>query len=88
MFSQARISVAESQTFLLAKRSPEAMSEEKRLPFACRLSFPLHDFDAKLPNFTFYVEREIKTTIFIFFFLRLNRPLEFNARKIRQHLKI
>ena len=28
------ISVAESQTFLLAKRPSVAMSEEKRLPFA------------------------------------------------------
>ena len=28
------ISVAESQTFLLAKRPSAAMSEEKRLPFA------------------------------------------------------
>lgn len=50
--------------------------------------FALHDYDVKLPSFTFYVERKIKTTIFIFFFLTLNRPLEFNARKIRQHLKI
>ena len=31
---QYGISVAESQTFLLAKRPPTAMSEEKRLPFA------------------------------------------------------
>ena len=31
---QYGISVAESQTFLLAKRSSEAMSEEKRLSFA------------------------------------------------------
>ena len=81
MFLRARISVAESQTFLLAKRSPEAMSGEKRLPFAWRLSLPLHDFDAKLPNFTFYVEREIKTTIFIFFFLGLNRPLDLTPEK-------
>ena len=31
---QYGISVAESQTFLLAKRSSAAMSKEKRLPFA------------------------------------------------------
>ena len=31
---QYGISVSESQTFLLAKRPSEAMSEEKRLPFA------------------------------------------------------
>ena len=31
---QYGISVAESQTFLLAKRPSAAMSEEKRLPFA------------------------------------------------------
>jgi len=52
------------------------------------ISLPLYDFDVKLPSFTFYVEREIETTIFVFFFFRLSRPLEFNARKIRQHLKL
>ena len=34
MRHQYGISVAESQTFLLAKCPSEAMSEEKRLPFA------------------------------------------------------
>ena len=33
MRHQYGISVAESQTFLLAKRPSAAMSEEKRLPF-------------------------------------------------------
>ena len=34
LLHQYGISVAESQTFLLAKRPSAAMSEEKRLPFA------------------------------------------------------
>ena len=46
----------------------------------------LHDHDVKLPNFTFSGGREHKTTIFYFFFQLRYSPLEFNSRKIRQHL--
>ena len=49
--------------------------------------FPsLHGCDVKLPVFTFYVERELKTMILIFFFKLRIRPLKINSRKIRQHL--
>ena len=39
------------------------------------ISLPsLHDHDVRLPNFTFYVERELKKT-FIFFFLNSEKDL-------------
>ena len=48
----------------------------------------LHDYDVKLPDFTFYWGREDKTTIFlVFFFLELRHSsLEFNSWQNHHHL--
>ena len=54
------------------------------------ISLPsFHDYDVKLPNFTFCEGREHKTTTLFFLFLNFDHyssPLEFNSRKIHQHL--
>ena len=44
----------------------------------------LHDYDVKLPHFTFFGGREHKTSTF--FPERRYKLLEFNSRKICQHL--
>ena len=50
------------------------------------ISLPsLHDYDVKLPHFTFFGGREHKTSTF-FPELRYKLSLEFNSRKICQHL--
>ena len=50
-------------------------------------AFPsLHDYDVKLPNFTFCRGREHKTTTFFFFSWTLKQSLQFNSREIYQHL--
>ena len=47
----------------------------------------LHDYDVKLPNFTFFVEDVNTRQRPSFSFPELKySPLEFNSRKIRQHL--
>ena len=54
------------------------------------ISLPLlHNYDVKLPNFTFYEGREHEKTSLIFYFseLRYSR-LEFNTRTIRHYLSI
>ena len=40
-----------------------------------------NDFDVKLPNFSFYVKRELKNDFSFSFSNLRNRPLEFNSRK-------
>lgn len=40
-----------------------------------------HNFDVKLPNFSFYVKRELKNDFSFSFSNLRNRPLEFNSRK-------
>ena len=53
------------------------------------ISLPLlHDRHVKLPYFTFYEGRENEKTISFFFFYLRYSLLEFNSRKIRQHLTI
>ena len=50
------------------------------------ISLPsLHDYDVKLPHFKFFGGREHKTSTF-FPELRYKLSLEFNSRKICQHL--
>ena len=51
------------------------------------ISLPsLHDYDVKLPNFTYCGGREHKTVTFFFFPELRYCPLEFNSRKNCQHL--
>lgn len=40
-----------------------------------------HNFDMKLPNFLFYVKRELKYDFSVSLSNFRNRPLEFNSRK-------
>ena len=47
----------------------------------------LHDYDVKMPDFTFYGGREHKTTIFFFFCELRYSLLEFNSLKIANKLK-
>ena len=51
----------------------------------CNISLPSrHDYNLKLPKFTFNGGRELKTTIFVF---KLKySPLGFKSRKIHQYL--
>ena len=52
------------------------------------ISLPfLHDYDVKMPNFTFYGERKQATTKFYFsFWTWIYSPFEFNSRRIGQFL--
>ena len=53
---------------------------------ARRISLPsVHDYDVKVPNFTFCRERDARRLPFSFSELRYS-PLELNSRKIRTHL--
>ena len=46
------------------------------------ISLPsLHDYNVKVPHFTFCQVRELKTTTFFFFSWTLIQSLEFNSRK-------
>ena len=68
-------------------QKPETALEKSLEPRVVRdaflyISWPsLHYYDVKLPNVTFYVERELKTTVFVFFFLSQNQTIRILLQK-------